>query len=321
MVGGKFVGNQNGYNAIQNAGNQNGNGNVVAARAEGTVNGDNSNQIRSYNYRGIGHYARNCIVKPRRMDQASSSGTQADKAPIYDLDGSAEEPFILEMIMLQQFWNRGVERRNQTLVEAARTMLIFSCASLFLWAEAIATACYTQNHSLIHRRFNKTPYELINGRKPDISFLHVFRLFVIQRIIMRILGGLVRRTKKIMETMNVIFDELSAMDFKQRSSKPELQGMTSGHISLGLALTYASSSITSQKLTELKESTLTPTNSSSLSLIIPNTLQDVEELPQQQHVQQQDNQAPLQPKAVADNVHNAMLIWKYIHKSICSTIY
>nr|GFC28921.1 hypothetical protein [Tanacetum cinerariifolium] len=41
-------------------------------------------------------------------------------------------------------------------------------------AEAIATACFTQNRSIIHRRFNKTPYELINGRKPDISFFHVF---------------------------------------------------------------------------------------------------------------------------------------------------
>nr|GEZ98980.1 hypothetical protein [Tanacetum cinerariifolium] len=69
--------------------------------------------------------------------------------------------------------NRVVERRNQTLVEAARTMLIFSHAPLFLWAEAIATACFTQNHSIIHLRFNKTPYELINGRKPNISFLHV----------------------------------------------------------------------------------------------------------------------------------------------------
>ncbi|GJV94600.1 retrovirus-related pol polyprotein from transposon TNT 1-94 [Tanacetum coccineum] len=45
--------------------------------------------------------------------------------------------------------NGVVERRNQTLVEAARTMLIFSKAPLFLWAEAINTACYTQNRSLI----------------------------------------------------------------------------------------------------------------------------------------------------------------------------
>ncbi|GJZ79093.1 retrovirus-related pol polyprotein from transposon TNT 1-94, partial [Tanacetum coccineum] len=71
--------------------------------------------------------------------------------------------------------NGVVERRNWTLVEVARTMLIFSCALLFLWAEAIATACYTQNCSIIHRRFDKTPYELIKGRKPDISFLHVFQ--------------------------------------------------------------------------------------------------------------------------------------------------
>nr|GEX06745.1 hypothetical protein [Tanacetum cinerariifolium] len=70
--------------------------------------------------------------------------------------------------------NEVVERRNQTLVDAARTMLIFSCAPLFLWAEAIATACFTQNCSIIHRRFNKTPYELINGIKSDMSFLHVF---------------------------------------------------------------------------------------------------------------------------------------------------
>nr|GFC76215.1 retrovirus-related Pol polyprotein from transposon TNT 1-94 [Tanacetum cinerariifolium] len=53
-------------------------------------------------------------------------------------------------------------------------MLIFSHAPLFLWAEAIATACFTQNRSIIHCRFNKTPYELINDRKLDISFLHVF---------------------------------------------------------------------------------------------------------------------------------------------------
>ncbi|GKD19428.1 retrovirus-related pol polyprotein from transposon TNT 1-94 [Tanacetum coccineum] len=70
--------------------------------------------------------------------------------------------------------NRVMERRNRTLVEAARTMLIFSCAPLFLWAEAIATTCYTQNRSIIHRQFDKTPYDLINGRQPDISFLHVF---------------------------------------------------------------------------------------------------------------------------------------------------
>ncbi|GJS90662.1 retrovirus-related pol polyprotein from transposon TNT 1-94 [Tanacetum coccineum] len=70
--------------------------------------------------------------------------------------------------------NGVVERRNRTRVEAARTMLIFSKAPLFLWAKAINTVCYTQNHSLIRLRYNKTPYELMHDKKPDLSFLHVF---------------------------------------------------------------------------------------------------------------------------------------------------
>ncbi|GJT42850.1 retrovirus-related pol polyprotein from transposon TNT 1-94 [Tanacetum coccineum] len=70
--------------------------------------------------------------------------------------------------------NGVVKRQNRTLVEAARTMLIFSRASLFLWAEAINTTCYTQNRSLIHHRYNKTPYELMQDKKPDLSFFHVF---------------------------------------------------------------------------------------------------------------------------------------------------
>nr|GEY71617.1 hypothetical protein [Tanacetum cinerariifolium] len=51
--------------------NQNGNGNVVAARAEGNANGNNGNQIRCYNCRGLGHLARNCTVRPQRRDAAN----------------------------------------------------------------------------------------------------------------------------------------------------------------------------------------------------------------------------------------------------------
>nr|GEW16476.1 hypothetical protein [Tanacetum cinerariifolium] len=59
-----------------------------------------------------------------------------------------------------------------------------------------------------------------------------------------------QRTKKIMETINVTFDEILAMDFEQRSSKLELQGMTSGYISSRLNLTFALSTITSPKPTK-----------------------------------------------------------------------
>ncbi|GKB43341.1 retrovirus-related pol polyprotein from transposon TNT 1-94, partial [Tanacetum coccineum] len=73
---------------------------------------------------------------------------------------------------LQQ--NGVVERRNRTLVKVARTMLIFSKAPLFLWAEAVATACYTQNRSLIHTLYNKTPYEQVHDKKSNLSFLRIF---------------------------------------------------------------------------------------------------------------------------------------------------
>nr|GEV93647.1 retrovirus-related Pol polyprotein from transposon TNT 1-94 [Tanacetum cinerariifolium] len=138
--------------------------------------------------------------------------------------------------------------------------------------EAIATTCYTQNRSIIHRRFEKKPYELINGKNLNISFLHVFEALYYPNNDREDIGKLGakrdidffigysdnscaykvynRMTKKIMATMNVKFVELSAMAFEQRSLKPELQGMTSGQISSRLDLTYASSIITSQKLTE-----------------------------------------------------------------------
>ncbi|GJX47503.1 retrovirus-related pol polyprotein from transposon TNT 1-94 [Tanacetum coccineum] len=70
--------------------------------------------------------------------------------------------------------NGVVERRNRTLIEAARTMLIYAKAPLFLWAEAVATACYTQNRSIIRLRHGKTPYELLHDKLPDLSFFYVF---------------------------------------------------------------------------------------------------------------------------------------------------
>ncbi|GJY42199.1 retrovirus-related pol polyprotein from transposon TNT 1-94 [Tanacetum coccineum] len=61
---------------------------------------------------------------------------------------------------------------NRTLVEAARTMLIFSKVPLFVWAEVVATAYFTQNRSLIRKWHNKTPYELLHNKKP--AYFHVF---------------------------------------------------------------------------------------------------------------------------------------------------
>nr|GFA37750.1 integrase, catalytic region, zinc finger, CCHC-type, peptidase aspartic, catalytic [Tanacetum cinerariifolium]GFA37779.1 integrase, catalytic region, zinc finger, CCHC-type, peptidase aspartic, catalytic [Tanacetum cinerariifolium] len=184
---------------------------------------------------------------------------------------------------------------------------------LFLWDEAIATACFTQNRSIIHRLFHKTPYELINGRKPDISFLHVFRALSYPKNDREDIGKLGAK----------------AIAFEQISSKPELQSMTSRQISLGLDLTYAPSTITTQQPTEgeldllfkamyddyigghpsatlrtvsaaqahhvrqtsttstsIADTTPTLTNSSSQATNFPNSSQDVERLKtQQQHAQ------------------------------------
>ncbi|GJW53396.1 retrovirus-related pol polyprotein from transposon TNT 1-94 [Tanacetum coccineum] len=152
--------------------------------------------------------------------------------------------------------NGVVERQNRTLVEAARTMLIFLKAPLFLWAEAINTACYTQNRSLIHLRYNKTLYELMHDKKPDLSFLHVFGslcyptndsddlgklnakadigIFVGYAPAKKSFRCYNRRTQKIMETIHMTFDELIVMAFEQFSSRPGFQLMTPATTSSGL---------------------------------------------------------------------------------------
>nr|GEU65343.1 hypothetical protein [Tanacetum cinerariifolium] len=64
--------------------------------------------------------------------------------------------------------NDVVERRNRTLIKAARTMIIYAQAPLFLWAEAVATKCYTQNRSIIRLLHGKTPYEFLHNKLPDL---------------------------------------------------------------------------------------------------------------------------------------------------------
>nr|GEY81472.1 retrovirus-related Pol polyprotein from transposon TNT 1-94 [Tanacetum cinerariifolium] len=70
--------------------------------------------------------------------------------------------------------NGVVKRRNCILIEADRTMLSAAKVPLFFWAEIIATACFTQNRSLVIPRHEKTPYHIINNRKPSVKFFHIF---------------------------------------------------------------------------------------------------------------------------------------------------
>nr|GEV66799.1 hypothetical protein [Tanacetum cinerariifolium] len=70
--------------------------------------------------------------------------------------------------------NGVVERRNMTLIEAARTMLADAKLPVTFWAEAVNTACYVQNRVLVNKSHNKTPYELFNSRTPTRGFLKPF---------------------------------------------------------------------------------------------------------------------------------------------------
>nr|GEU80125.1 integrase, catalytic region, zinc finger, CCHC-type, peptidase aspartic, catalytic [Tanacetum cinerariifolium] len=152
--------------------------------------------------------------------------------------------------------NSVVERRNRMLIEVVRTMLIYARAPLFLWAEAVATACYTQNRSIIHLRHGKTPYELLHDKLLDLSFFHVFGALCYPTNDSENLGKLQpkadigifigyaptkkafriynRRTRQIIKTIHVDFDELTAMASEQSSSGLVLHKMTHATISSGL---------------------------------------------------------------------------------------
>ncbi|GKC89347.1 retrovirus-related pol polyprotein from transposon TNT 1-94, partial [Tanacetum coccineum] len=124
-------------------------------------------------------------------------------------------------------------------------------------AEVVATACYTQNRSLIHTLHNKTPYELVHDKKPDLTFFHVFGALCYPTNDSEDLGKLQpttdigifvgyapsrkgyriynKRTRRIMETIHIQFDELTEqMAPVQLSTGPAPTFLTTGQISSGL---------------------------------------------------------------------------------------
>nr|GEU45720.1 hypothetical protein [Tanacetum cinerariifolium] len=152
--------------------------------------------------------------------------------------------------------NEVVKRRNNTLVEAARTMLSAAKVPLFFWAEAIAIAYFTQNHSLVIPRHEKTPYHIINDQKPSVKFFHIFGslcyivkdgenlnkmkekgdacIFVGYSTQSRAYRVFNKRTRVIVESIHVNFDELPQMASDHISSDPapECPSMALEHDSL-----------------------------------------------------------------------------------------
>ncbi|GJR62153.1 retrovirus-related pol polyprotein from transposon TNT 1-94 [Tanacetum coccineum] len=154
--------------------------------------------------------------------------------------------------------NGVVKRQNRTLVEAARTMLSASKLPLSFWAEAVATACYTQNRSIIISTHGKTAYHIINDRKPSIKHLHIFGCIcyitkdgenldkmkekgdpcVMVGYSTQSKGYRVynKRTRLIVESIHIKFDEIKEMMSDHNSSDlaPQRQEMSVENVSSGL---------------------------------------------------------------------------------------
>nr|GEW68126.1 retrovirus-related Pol polyprotein from transposon TNT 1-94 [Tanacetum cinerariifolium] len=123
-------------------------------------------------------------------------------------------------------------------------------------SQAVATACFTQNRSIIRLRYGKTPYELLHDKLPNLSFFHVFGALCYPTNDSENLGKLQpkadigifigyaptkkafriynRRTRRIIKAIHVDFDELTTMAFEQSSSGPALHELTPATISSGL---------------------------------------------------------------------------------------
>nr|GEX61297.1 retrovirus-related Pol polyprotein from transposon TNT 1-94 [Tanacetum cinerariifolium] len=178
--------------------------------------------------------------------------------------------------------NGVVERRNRTLVEAARTMLSAAKVPLFFWAEVIATTCFTQNRSLVIPRHEKTPYHIINDRKPSVKFFYIFGslcyivrdgenldkmkekgyvcIFVGHSTQSRAYRVFNKRTRVSVETIHVSFDELPQMasDHVSSDPAPECQRM---------ALEYGSLSPGTQSQENVTQADKTVTTSNELNLL------------------------------------------------------
>nr|GEV16530.1 retrovirus-related Pol polyprotein from transposon TNT 1-94 [Tanacetum cinerariifolium] len=133
------------------------------------------------------------------------------------------------------------------------------CSACAMGKKAVATACFTQNQSIIRLRHGKTPYELLHSKLPDLSFFHVFGALCYQTNDSENLGKLQpkadieifisyaptkkpfriynHRSRRIVETIHVDFDELTTMASEQSSSGLALNDMTPRTVSSGLVRT------------------------------------------------------------------------------------
>nr|GFA94113.1 hypothetical protein [Tanacetum cinerariifolium] len=173
--------------------------------------------------------------------------------------------------------NGVVERRNHTLIEAARTTLIYTQAPLFLWAEAQNRVIERRNRTLIKAArtmliYAQAPLFLWQsenlGKLQPKADIGIFIGYAPTKKAFRIYN---RRTKRIMETIRVDFDELTTMASKHRSSGPALNEMTPGTISYVDSTDSPSSPMVEQDAPSTSNS---PTPTETQSSVIPQDVGD-----------------------------------------------
>nr|GEY69150.1 integrase, catalytic region, zinc finger, CCHC-type, peptidase aspartic, catalytic [Tanacetum cinerariifolium] len=218
--------------------------------------------------------------------------------------------------------NRVVEPRNQTLVEAARTMLIFSHAPLFLWAKAIATAysLKTASSFIVVLTKHHTSSLAVENRI-SLSFMYS-ELSVIPKMIMKILGSLVQKVILAFSLAILPIPVLQGeLDLLFEAMYDDYIGgqPSAAQRSVSAAQAHQDHQ-TSTTSTSIADTAPTPTNSYSQATDFLNSSQDIDGLSlQQQQAQQQGTQASLQSKTVADNVPNAMFDAKTLVNPFATT--
>nr|GEX35192.1 hypothetical protein [Tanacetum cinerariifolium] len=215
------------------------------------------------------HLCSGCAMakSKKKSQKPKSEDTNQEKLYLLHMDicgpiSKDEAPnFIIKFLKMIQVRIKVPVRRIQTDNETE--FVNQTLRKYYEQAEAVATSCYTQNRSIVRLRHGKTPYELLHNKLPDLSFLYVFGVLCYPTYNSENLGKLQskddigifisyaptkkalwiynKRTRRIVETIHVDFDELTAMASEQSSSGPVLHEMTPTTISSRLVPKHSSS--------------------------------------------------------------------------------
>nr|GEV48893.1 hypothetical protein [Tanacetum cinerariifolium] len=328
MSGIQNVRNQNGLIIVPGIANpnvnQNRNGNVVAARAEGNGNRNNVNQIRCYNCRGVGHYARNWDIKDNKkvnancimmanLQQASTSESTAktrrpqpmsnlknDRIPSKSksscLSNNLEkvEEQHRNLLSSKTPNHRPSEGNNIKLaIRKDKSKVIFAtCKKCLITAnydECVLKYVTSMNSS--KKRQSANVSESVNQKKHKPNVKKFKKLGFEERLASPTPSN--PKTCLSERELDLLFEAMYDDYIGGEPSEAPRTAPVNQNLS------------TPNSSTTVEESIPTPTNLPSQSPNIPTISQDVDNLPLQQHLQQQDNHALLQHKIFAHNVHNA----------------